>query len=56
MRHLEWFHDHVRIENKLFDGAPRPRDGRITPDLTAPGNGLVFKREDAAAYAVSEAA
>ena len=21
-RHLEWFHDHVRIEQMLFDGAP----------------------------------
>ena len=21
-RHLEWFHDHVRIEHMLFDGAP----------------------------------
>jgi len=56
MRHLEWFHDHVRIERMFFDGAPQPRDGRIAPDLTAPGNGLVFKRADAAAYAVSEAA
>ncbi|SFH71324.1 enolase C-terminal domain-like protein [Bradyrhizobium sp. Gha] len=56
MRHLEWFHDHVRIERMFFDGAPQPRDGRIAPDLTVPGNGLVFKRSDAAAYAVSEAA
>ncbi|SPP97131.1 enolase C-terminal domain-like protein [Bradyrhizobium vignae] len=56
IRHLEWFHDHVRIEHMLFDGAPQPRDGRISPDLTVPGNGLIFKRADAAAYAVSEAA
>ena len=27
LRHLEWFHDHVRIEHMLFDGAPVPRDG-----------------------------
>ncbi len=56
MRHLEWFHDHVRIERILFDGAPQPCDGRIAPDLTAPGNGLVFKKKDAAPYAISEAA
>jgi L-alanine-DL-glutamate epimerase-like enolase superfamily enzyme len=56
MRHLEWFHDHVRIEHMFFEGAPRPRDGRIFPDLTAPGNGLIFKRADAADYATSEAA
>jgi hypothetical protein len=24
LRHLEWFHDHVRIESMLFDGTPRP--------------------------------
>jgi L-alanine-DL-glutamate epimerase-like enolase superfamily enzyme len=56
MRHLEWFHDHVRIERMFFDGAPQPRNGRIAPDLTRLGNGLTLKREDAAAYAVSEAA
>ncbi|MGY0574260.1 enolase C-terminal domain-like protein [Bradyrhizobium sp. RDM12] len=56
LRHLEWFHDHVRIERMFFDGAPQAREGRIAPDLTSPGNGLVFKRTDAAAYAVSEAA
>ena len=27
LRHLEWFHDHVRIEHMLFDGAPIPKDG-----------------------------
>ncbi|MGY3448301.1 enolase C-terminal domain-like protein [Bradyrhizobium sp. USDA 4353] len=53
LRHLEWFHDHVRIEHMLFDGAPRPKDGKIRPDLTRPGHGLVFKHADAARYAVS---
>ena len=24
LRHIEWFHDHVRIEHMLFDGAPVP--------------------------------
>ncbi len=37
LRHLEWFHDHVRIEHMLFDGAPAPRDGVIRPDLSRPG-------------------
>ena len=40
LRHLEWFHDHVRIEHMLFDGAPVPRDGVIRPDLSRPGLGL----------------
>jgi L-alanine-DL-glutamate epimerase-like enolase superfamily enzyme len=51
-RHLEWFHDHVRIERMLFDGAPVPRDGMIAPDLTRPGHGLTLRTPDADAYAV----
>jgi L-alanine-DL-glutamate epimerase-like enolase superfamily enzyme len=51
LRHLEWFHDHVRIEALLFDGAPRAQAGAITPDLSRPGLGLVLKPE-AGAYRV----
>lgn len=47
LRHLEWFHDHVRIEHMLFDGAPYPQGGKIRPDLTRPGCGLEFKTQDA---------
>jgi L-alanine-DL-glutamate epimerase-like enolase superfamily enzyme len=46
LRHLEWFHDHARIEQLLFAGAPVPTDGVLRP-AEAPGNGLVL-REDAA--------
>ena len=46
-RHLEWFHDHVRIEHMLFDGAPHPDRGVIRPDLARPGLGLEFKQRDA---------
>jgi L-alanine-DL-glutamate epimerase-like enolase superfamily enzyme len=47
LRHLEWFHDHVRIEQTIFDGAPKPRGGEIAPDAARPGRGLAFKRQDA---------
>jgi len=47
LRQLEWFHDHVRIEQMLFDGAPVPLRGMIEPDLSRPGIGLTFKRQDA---------
>ncbi|MFM0619676.1 enolase C-terminal domain-like protein [Paraburkholderia nemoris] len=50
LRHQEWFHDHVRIERMLFDGAPTPHDGVITPDLSRPGCGLEFKHADAQRY------
>ena len=49
-RHLEYFHDHVRVERMLFDGILLPVDGELRPDLTRTGNGLVFKREDAEQY------
>ena len=52
LRHIEWFHDHVRIESMLFDGAPHPDHGTIAPDLSRPGCGLAFKRADAEQYAL----
>jgi L-alanine-DL-glutamate epimerase-like enolase superfamily enzyme len=47
----EYFFDHARIEQMLFDGAPRPVGGALFPDRSRPGNGLVFKRADAARFA-----
>ena len=47
LRHLEWFHDHMRIEAMLFEGAPQAKDGLIQPDLTRPGHGIAFRTADA---------
>jgi L-alanine-DL-glutamate epimerase-like enolase superfamily enzyme len=52
LRHLEYFHDHTRIENLLFDGAVKPRAGVLFPDLARPGLGLELRRPDAERYAV----
>ena len=52
LRHLEYFHDHVRLEAMLFDGAAAVRDGTIAPDLTRPGLGLTLKAADAARFAL----
>jgi L-alanine-DL-glutamate epimerase-like enolase superfamily enzyme len=52
VRHLEYFYDHQRIERMLFDGAVVPENGTLAPDLTRPGLGLTFKRDDAARFAV----
>ncbi|WP_028231983.1 enolase C-terminal domain-like protein [Paraburkholderia mimosarum] len=52
LRHQEWFHDHVRIESMLFEGAPRAHNGAIAPDWSRPGCGLDFKHADAHKYAV----
>ena len=51
LRHLEYFHDHVRIEGMLFDGVLEPVDGELRPDRSRPGNGLELKRADAERYA-----
>jgi hypothetical protein len=49
--HLEYFHDHVRIEQLLFDGVVAPRQGALHPALDAPGNGLELKAAEAERYA-----
>ncbi|MGB6193899.1 MAG: enolase C-terminal domain-like protein, partial [Terracidiphilus sp.] len=46
-RHVEYFHDHARIEGMLFDGFIPPKDGELRPDRSRPGMGLIFKRCDA---------
>ncbi len=51
--HLEYFHDHVRIEHMLFDGALSPVAGALRPDGSRPGMGLDFKHADAERFRVS---
>jgi len=51
-RHLEYFHDHVRIEQMFFEGVLQPRDGTLRPDRTRPGLGIELRRNEAARYAV----
>jgi L-alanine-DL-glutamate epimerase-like enolase superfamily enzyme len=50
-RHIEYFHDHARAESLLFDGTLRPCGGRLTPDLSRPGNGLELRRPDVQQFA-----
>jgi L-alanine-DL-glutamate epimerase-like enolase superfamily enzyme len=51
LRHLEWFHDHVRVERLLFDGFLEPEGGALRPDLSRPGLGVELKRADAERHA-----
>lgn len=50
--HLEYFHDHVRIENMLFDGVQQPKNGHLEPEVARPGLGLTLKRREASKFEV----
>lgn len=52
LRHLEYFHDHVRLEGLLFDGTLSPAGGALRPDLSRPGLGLEVRWADAERYRV----
>ena len=52
LRHLEYFHDHVRLESLLFDGTLAPDGGALRPDTARPGHGLEIKWADAERYRV----
>ena len=51
LRHLEWFHDQVRIVRELVDGYAAPIDGALRP-TDVPGHGLRLRGERAAEYRV----
>jgi len=51
LRHLEYFHDHVRIEKMFFDGVSMPIAGELSPNLRRPGMGIEFKQIDAQRFA-----
>jgi L-alanine-DL-glutamate epimerase-like enolase superfamily enzyme len=42
LRHVEWFHDHVRIEHLLFEGAPSACGGAMPPSLETSGHGVTL--------------
>jgi L-alanine-DL-glutamate epimerase-like enolase superfamily enzyme len=47
LRHLEYFHDHVRIEHMAFDGCLEPQPGGVLkPDRSRTGLGLEVKWPD----------
>jgi L-alanine-DL-glutamate epimerase-like enolase superfamily enzyme len=52
IEHVEYFYDHARIEQMLFDGFLEPVNGTLRPDPGRPGLGLHFKHSDAAHYQI----
>jgi L-alanine-DL-glutamate epimerase-like enolase superfamily enzyme len=53
VRHLEYFHTHVRIEDMAFDGVLSPAGGALRPDPSRPGHGLAVKWADLENYRVT---
>ena len=54
LEHVEYFHDHARIEQLLFDGTPPLRDGALCPDAAVPGLGLTLREDEAECYRLRE--
>jgi L-alanine-DL-glutamate epimerase-like enolase superfamily enzyme len=50
LRHVEYFHDHARVDRMLFDGVLDPSDGVLRPDGDRHGMGLELREPDAAPY------
>jgi L-alanine-DL-glutamate epimerase-like enolase superfamily enzyme len=50
LRHVEYFHDHQRIERLVFDGTLDPQGGALVPDPGQPGLGLQLRTADAERY------
>jgi L-alanine-DL-glutamate epimerase-like enolase superfamily enzyme len=51
-RNVEYFYDHVRIEQMFFEGARRAERGALRPDLSRWGLGLELKTSDVEKYKV----
>jgi L-alanine-DL-glutamate epimerase-like enolase superfamily enzyme len=52
LRHVEYFHDHNRIDRMIFDGSLTPQGGKLCPDRSRPGHGMTFKRTDAEQFRI----
>jgi len=48
--HLEYFRDHARMEELVFDGVPALRGGELHVDLSRPGLGLTLRRKETKKY------
>jgi L-alanine-DL-glutamate epimerase-like enolase superfamily enzyme len=53
VRHLEYFHTHVRFEAMAFEGTLSPVGGTLRPDPGRPGLGLEVKWPDLEPYRVA---
>jgi L-alanine-DL-glutamate epimerase-like enolase superfamily enzyme len=54
--HLEYFHDHARLEGMVFEGVPALEAGTLSPDPRRAGLGLEVRWPDAARFQVAATA
>jgi L-alanine-DL-glutamate epimerase-like enolase superfamily enzyme len=52
LRHLEWFHDHVRVEAMFFDGVLDPTGGTVRPTAGV-GHGLTLRTDEVEDFRVA---
>jgi L-alanine-DL-glutamate epimerase-like enolase superfamily enzyme len=50
--HVEYFHDHERVESMLFEGVLPLEQGRLRPDPARAGLGIELRRADAERFLV----
>jgi L-alanine-DL-glutamate epimerase-like enolase superfamily enzyme len=50
LRHVEYFHDHQRIERLFFEGTLDPSGGVMSPDPDRPGHGMTLRSADTERY------
>lgn len=50
--HVEYFHDHARIEGMVFEGAPSPVNGSLAPSQDRFGLGVELKHGDCEEYRI----
>ncbi len=53
IRHIEYFHDHYRLDPLLFDGTREPRHGALAPNDDVPGHGMALRAAEAEQYRVA---
>ncbi|HET9163401.1 MAG TPA: enolase C-terminal domain-like protein [Solirubrobacterales bacterium] len=52
--HVEYFHDHERLESMLFEGVIAVEDGRLCPNPDRPGLGIELNRAAAERFQVAD--
>ena len=50
--HMEYFHDHVRIEHMALDGVVEPVDGALAAQREGPGMGYTLRARDLQRYQI----